>query len=225
MKLIVCEGKHDAEFIKAVIDQHFGCPNCVVSDEGYGRRTRGYKKLQELLLHNFDYTSKTFSVIVYGDNGRQTLINKVIPHLAFDLFRKVTVQILVVVDDDGAQHTQIVESIKCSISRKFGNLARVSVVTTKIEILSRATNDKMIIECFFIPRSLEIQVVEAFIPLIPKKKAQKLHGLSPHEAVNKIAEFLGVKMIELFRKVVEDGLLTDKDWYSNFKRKIESFLF
>jgi hypothetical protein len=111
MKLIACEGICDAKFIKSIID-NFGFSALTVFDREYGIDKRGYKKLQKIFLYSPSHIFQSYNAVIYGDNGKRVFISKIIPHLVYDFIGKSDIDVLIVIDDDGISHGELLNSIK-----------------------------------------------------------------------------------------------------------------
>lgn len=118
--MILCEGKKDVWFFHEIMKDHVDDSSIMCIPN------HNIKKLQKMLGKNcFTYIKNQYPLIIYGDNGRVTVIDKVLNRLIKDLSGKEKDDILitVIIDDDGTDFDTLnmilSDKIKTSISEKW----------------------------------------------------------------------------------------------------------
>ena len=97
LKILLCEGKHDAWFFDEIMKEHIGGRIHTISD---GRMD----KLQNLLGGGcFNYIKTKYDLIIFGESGRPIITDKVLPGVIAATLGKVgdDVYIPFILDDDG----------------------------------------------------------------------------------------------------------------------------
>ena len=115
MKIILCEGKNDAIFFDELVRS--------AGINQYTVQNNDMKKLYEL-FRNFNYIANAYNVIIYGDNGKPTLLAKVTPNVLRDVLGKASLTFVVVVDDGGLDYETEFEHFKNELEKILRNRAR-----------------------------------------------------------------------------------------------------
>jgi len=218
MWIIVVEGLRDVTFISEIIKRNSSERVPAI----YSRTPKeSIRKLIRLLRTSSDYHyyQKQFGFIVYGDNGRPNVINKVLPRLCNDLLGKDPpkhIKLFTILDDDGISHEEIMEAIKEKV-RSIPHSRFVVMGKVDFGILDSADDTYRIdVSVFFIPLSLERQI---------QKKGREITGCKDGD-LGSLAELKKCGTVdELIRKVVDEGWFDNEKWYRelvDFIKKITS---
>lgn len=121
MKVFVLEGSNDVIFIKSILNHYF---NEAVVPTAYDKNLKkGIKELMRKLRDNseYHYLKANFGFIVYGDNGKQNIISKVLPRLCYDLLGKSPpeqAELLAILDEGGNPLKNTLTKIKKEITNR-----------------------------------------------------------------------------------------------------------
>ena len=232
MNVFILEGIIDVVFVKSLLEHHFSVGTVPTAHDK--KFQRGINILRRKLLNpkEYHYIKTNFGIIVYGDNGKQTIIYKVLPRIVQDMMGKIPEELkfLVILDEDGVPLNKTIEKIqKEIISRAIPN--------TKIQPLGDSPNElsivstvdesyKLRIHVYLIPYSLERQIVSKGVDFIriPSRNRGELLNDDPHNALEKIAETMKVSKDELIQRSVTEKWFEAEPWYNNLLAVIERFL-
>lgn len=211
--VILCEGEHDAWFFKEIMGKNFS------NDQIYTILDNRMDKLQKILGENFSYIRTKYSLIIYGDNGRDPLIEKVLPRVMVDTLGKITVNIylLLIVDDDGVGY----DKLKISVSDKLSSISRDRSKFNPLPELNqngerfilRHPRTQGYIEVIFrnVPGSLEGQIVRKAIEIKYPNEIRTLQKYGPDRTFDHLAsKYYGDDKKSLIRESV--NWLENEKW-------------
>ena len=195
--------------------------------DSFSVRSENIKELQ--LKFADDHFMKNNPLIIYGDNGRPTIYNKVLPRAARSwLFKEGYVKrLLMIIDDDGTDRGVLFQTVKnileayCKDPYKFSKIPNFES-NDVIKISSDDIPFPLEIHFLTVPESLEKQMI---------KKYCDINGLSSDtylrydtdKAINMIMNDDESSDIEDFvRKSVP--WFKDDEWFDEIIQKIESLL-
>lgn len=248
MNLFVLEGPIDAIFVKTILCWHFGrtfnkqnIRNVIVDDFNKRiPRKRGVNILKEYLTTNYYYfyiKETLYGLIIYGDNGRKTIIELVLPTLVFDIIQNTPepneLRLFTILDEDGRQLNSTIDEIFSKLDNQLArkgwndkyNIGLIQMDKTIKVTAIRDTRYSIVIKVFQIPSSLEIQLVHRGVQKlrISRKQKQKLLKIDPHEALRQIADLVGINRDKLIEKSVLDQWFIGEEWYKNLLNEISTF--
>jgi len=165
---VLCEGKYDAIFFSEIISARLG----ISTDKIITIPNNVMSQLQKALRKPENKT-----IIVYGDNGRRTLFNKVIPRVIREMFARdfSNVSLQIIVDDDGIGQEKLFDNLKDILQRFFTNVKRfqrkrtprLEINGNKLELYITYSIAKLIfnikLKLLIIPESLEQQILRKAI--------------------------------------------------------------
>jgi hypothetical protein len=167
--------------------------NCV-DNRIYAIPDNKMEKLQRVLGGSFSYMRSQFALVVYGNNGKPTIYEKVLRRVVIDTLGKVkdTVNTLLILDDDGIGHSELEEKVSSnleSLSRdrsKFSNLPIFNKNNELFILTHPKTQGNLKIILRTVPECLELQIAKKAIEMkCPTKK--NLLESGPDKAIDLIA--------------------------------------
>lgn len=215
--MILCEGKNDAWFFDEIMKEHLG-------DRVYTTADREMSKLQRLLGGGcFDFIKTQYALIIFGDNGRRTITEKVLGRVVVDTLGKVEDDIYttIIFDDDGVGY----EKLKKNISDKLKSISKdTSKFTTNLFPTLEENNGSLIlnhpkgrgvfeVQLLTVPGSLEEQVARKCIEVKCPNNSKILENGS-HDALYSLAmKYYDGDKEKLIRET--SALLKDEVWVTD----------
>ncbi|EHR79673.1 hypothetical protein OCC_08999 [Thermococcus litoralis DSM 5473] len=228
MNIFVLEGFNDLVFVKALLEFHFDKERVPTAHDTHFQR--GIASLMKMLRNprEYRYIKTSFGVIVYGDNGKQNVISKVLPRLVRDLLGKIPeeIRLLTILDEDGVPLSQTLRKICKEITNRRIPDARIQNSTSNEILIVSTANDnyKIRIRVYLIPQSLEKQIVSQSVHFTEvHQKYGTLLEDDPHDALENIAGIIGITKDELIGKSVKEEWFREELWYTNLLKEIEDF--
>ena len=217
MNVIILEGRNDLIFIETLFNKIFKIHRFVK----YGhKKSRGYREMMDCILNEnkYNYLKENFGFVIYGDNGKTTVISKIIPRFTYDVIRKIPekLTVLVILDENGTSSHYTIEQICKNIKSKNIPYANISCGRT-IYVSSDIDSSYAIeLKVYFISQSLEKNLVAASLEHIKIKQIlkEKLMYEDPHKALNQIAMILGISKDDLICKSIIEGWFNDTPWFT-----------
>ncbi len=219
MLLILCEGKKDRYFFDEMAKTYELDP--------YSTRSTDINELQRKIAD--DHFMKNNQLIIYGDNGRPTISNKVLPRASRSwLFRDgYAKRLLMIIDDDGTDRGVLFQTVKnileeyCTDPHKFSKLPNFES-NDVIKISSDDITFPLEIHFLTVPESLEKQMIKKYCDI----KELSYDTYLKHDtdkAINIIMDKENISDIEdLVRKSVH--WFEDDEWFKEIIKKIEHLL-
>ena len=226
MNSLICESNYDRIFLSEVIRKYF-IPNY----EPHEVKTTELSGLQEAIR------CKITKIIIYGDNGKLTISDLIIPRLVLEIvgIRPDNFSFIVILDSDGELDTERLKKVKGNIDQFLQAKRRTnynhSVDEQNVCILLSSNNDTRYIvkfRFFLIPVSFERQLITKAVEncrsVISQNRRKHLQDMDPHIALNEIAKALKISKEELIRKSVNENWFGNEDWFKKMISMIsESF--
>ena len=227
MNVIILEGHNDLIFIETLFNKIFKMHRFVKYDHKKGR---GYREMMESILNEnrYHYLKENFGFIIYGDNGKTTVISKIIPRFTYDVIRKIPekLTVLVILDENGTPLHYTIKQICKNIKSK--NIPHANISCGRTIYVSSDIDSSYAIELkvYFISQSLEKNLVAASLEHIKIKQIQKekLMHEDPHKALNQIAMMLGVSKDDLIRKSIIGGWFNDSSWFTELTDNLKEIV-
>ncbi|WP_456396057.1 hypothetical protein [Thermococcus sp.] len=230
MKVFVLEGHNDIIVMDTILRKYFSIEKFPRAHDREFRRSINILRQKLLNQKEYHWIKTNFGFIVYGDNGKQTLISKVLPRLVSDIIGKIAepVELFVILDEDGIPLQRTTEDIYQKLQKRRILYAQISFLSQNEVIIKSSLDSRyqIIIRVHLIPESLEKQLVKCItskINLPPKKRADLLN-MGPHEALNDIAGMLGTSRDTLIRNVVIHYRFCEYEWFHTLLAEIQHFL-
>lgn len=239
MITFVSEGLNDAIFVSAILEHYFDVKieenkNMIVDKPHLLTVKRGVNVLKNYLTtkHYFLNIKKTFcGLMVYGNNGKKTVINHVIPTLVFDIIERLPqpeiLKLFVLLDS----------KIKCNEIQRIQHILKeklrnnlswqsryVITCSGKNEIKIEPTSDprySIIVKVYLIPLSLEDQLVKKAKTIY--KNRVKFCESNVHRMLEKIAEEIDLPKTEFIKKSVYEKWFINEYWYTRLLEEIKRF--
>ncbi|MGP8321525.1 MAG: hypothetical protein ACT6FE_04275 [Methanosarcinaceae archaeon] len=107
LNIILCEGKTDTWFFDEIFKSYTDKPIYAIPDKGMAQ-------LQQLYGGNsFEYIKSKFALVIFGDSGRPTIYEKVLPRIVIDMLGRFNddIDISIIIDDDGTEYEKLEEII------------------------------------------------------------------------------------------------------------------
>ena len=230
MKVFVLEGHNDMIFMETILREYFSFEEFPKTHDREFQRS--INVLRRRLLNQKEYRSikTSFGFIVYGDNGKQTIINKVLPRLVSDIIGKIPdpVELFVVLDKDGTPLKKTVNTIYKNLKEKRISHTDVSILS-KDRIVVKSSIDsryQVIIRVYLIPESLEKQLVKCALSEIKlsSKKKRDLLSMDPHDALREISGMLNMAQDDIIGGIVVRRRFCRYEWFLEFIAEIKQFL-
>lgn len=197
----------------------------------YTTADRKMSKLQMLLGGGcFNHIKTQYALIIFGDNGRRTITEKVLGRVVVDTLGKVEDDIYttVIFDDDGVGYGKL----KKNISDKLKSISKdTSKFTTNLFPTLEENNGSLIlnhpkgrgvfeVQLLTVPRSLEEQVARKCIEIKCPNNSKILENGS-HGALNSLAmEYYDGDKEKLIREM--SALLKDEVWVTDIVDRVTS---
>lgn len=133
---------------------------------------KAMSKLQGLLGSNcFSYTKTRYSLLIFGDTGIPTIIDKVLRRVIVDTLGKVKddIHIILIIDDDGTKHEKLYQNLLDKLQIMVKNASSFNILPNLEEnnnlfILKHPRSRGVIkIKLATVPASLEVQVANKII--------------------------------------------------------------
>ncbi len=245
MNVFILEGVNDAIFISSLLERHFNVSisqdNVIIDLEYKLPLNRGINILKDYLTTNHLYfkIKNTFrGLIIYGDNGKNTVIKYILPTIIFDTLEKLPepteLRILTILDEGGVgtdvQLNKIFQILSNKISKNFDWSRRYTILSLKNKDLLKIfpqsdTRYVITIKLFQIPGSLEYQIVhEAINNLnIRKQQKEKILRRDLHEAIMEITNLFGIDKEAFIKKSIDEQWFKSRIWYNNLLDEIANF--
>ena len=175
----------------------------------------------------YRYLKENFGFIVYGNNGKATVISKILPRFAYDVIRKVPekLALFIILDEDGTPLSQTLTQICKSIKAK--KIPHVNVVCRDTIYLFSEVDNRYSIELkiFLIPISLEKNLVNTAIEhvKITQKQKEKVLREDPHEALQQLSQLFEISKNDLIRKSVEKDWFNKSPWFIKLISELKDF--
>lgn len=232
MNVLILEGIIDVVFVRSLLEHHFSVDTVPTAHDK--KFQRGINILRRMLLNpkEYHYIKTNFGIIVYGDNGKQTIIYKVLPRIVQDMMGKIPEELkfLVILDEDGVPLNETIEKIQKEItSRALPNTKILPSRDLPNEFSIVSTVDesyKLRIHVHLIPHSLERQIVSKGINFIriSSRSRDKLLDDDPHSALEKIAKEMKVSKDKLIKISITEKWFEAEPWYNDLLDVIREFL-
>jgi len=222
--MIICEGKNDAWFFDEIMKEH-------LNDRVYTTTDREVNKLQRLLGGGcFDFIKTQYALIIFGDNGRRTITEKVLGRVVVDTLGRVgdDIYTTVIFDDDGVGY----EKLKKNISDKLKSISKdTSKFTNNLFPTLEEDDDSLIlnhpngrgvfeVQLLTVPESLEEQVARKCIE-VKCPNNSKILKKGSHYALDSLAmEYYDGDNERLIRET--STLLKDEVWVTNVVDRVTS---
>ncbi|GEM_PF-2207622 len=232
MNVFILEGKNDAIFLMQLLNKHFKFEDSpVFIDKGNYRK--GINNLRCILLNKskYNFYKTNYGFIIYGDNGKQNVVQKVLPRLVQDTFGKISEELkfLIILDQNGESKKDIMTKIRNNVIKKLVNIPYANLEESEDNILyiysEKDPQYRIIVQLLFlVPMSLEAQLRKKCLEKLKKEVSRcqkdKLLQKEPHEALDELAQLMGINMDELIRKSVIEGWFNNETWYITLLEKI-----
>lgn len=230
VKVFVLEGHNDIIVMDTILREYFSFEKFPQAHDREFKRSINILRQKLLNQREYHWIKTNFGFIVYGDNGKQTLINKVLPRLVSDIIGKIAepVKLFVILDEDGTPLQKTTEDIRQKLQKRRIPYAQVSLLSQNEVVIKSSIDSRyqIAIRVHLIPESLEKQLVKCItskINLLPKKKSDLLN-MDPHEALKDIAGMLGTSRDDLIRDVVMHYKFCEYEWFLTLITEIQRFL-
>ncbi len=218
MEVIVCEGRHDAIFLRKLTDSigilSLPVNNCM-------------KKLQRILLSSgYNYIKNKYGIIIYGDNGKSDVINKVLPRLVRDCFTKIkNLKILTILDQNGENEEKLVERVFNTLNDglQARGVTNYNFQVNKATSIVSSTFDRgydIVVELFIIPKSLEKQLIEKCLQVYNSKlsSSSKKKIQQNMDSLKQLANILGKDEEEIIDESIKFKWFDDEKWFINLMK-------
>ncbi|NIA10738.1 MAG: hypothetical protein GWP10_13675 [Nitrospiraceae bacterium] len=185
-------------------------------------------KLQRLLEKScFNFIKTKYTLIIFGDNGKPIIIEKVLGRVVVDTLGKVgdDIHITVILDDDGVGYAGLKKGVSDklkSISKdksKFTNCFPVFEESKDSFTLNHPRGRGVIeVQLSTVPESLEMQVAKKCIEVRCPTNS-KIVEKGPHYALNFLAmEYYDYDKEKLIRET--SSLLKDEVWVKDVEDRV-----
>ena len=188
LNIILCEGKTDTWFFDEIFKNH-------IDEQIYAIPDKGMAQLQKLYDGNcFEYIRSQFALIIFGDSGRPTIYDKVLPRVAVDMLGRFSddIYISIILDDDGTEYENLEKKVLDSVKLVSKNRLKFTHSPIFEEndglFILRSSKSKgtFTVNLLTVPISLEEQIANKFIG-INYRHDHKILENGPHSAIDFIA--------------------------------------
>jgi hypothetical protein len=216
---LLSEGKFDKIFLPVFLE-HLQCEYCPLTTNDTG----------SLLKTDRDYYRR-YQYIIFADNGRSDLYSKIIRRFVLSFFKKEAIQpirVILFLDDDYSSHEVLNQTLLSHI-RNFSYLIPHmeyelkpfdDLISLKI---SRDTLPKITIKVFYVPHSLERQIVQqGLIFLHNQKKSEIISAKDPHSGLASLSIALSCSIEETITRSVRENWLVDSQWCKDLQQLLKN---
>jgi hypothetical protein len=247
MIIYIGEGKNDAIFISSVLEKHFDIKKedlenyqFIVIDEYKKLQNRrhvkismnnGINKVVSYLKYQFCFIRDTYNLLVYGDNGRETIIKWILPkmlEILGDTPPEEKIKILCILDEDGTNLNITIQEIINKLKNRANSRSDEFIINNNEDYVTLQTKDdyrySIEIHVFQIPDSLEVRIVRKGIDVFNIRGKQRIDLLNndPHDSLNEIAKMSNISKEQLIERSVFEEWFRNDSWYQNLINKISS---
>ena len=133
---------------------------------------KAMSKLQELLGSKcFSYTKKQYSLLIFGDTGKPTIIDKVLHRAVVDTLATVIddIHIILIIDDDGTSYEDLYKNLLIKLQFLIKDASSFNLLpkleeSNSLFILKHPRSRGIIkIKLATVPASLEVQIANKII--------------------------------------------------------------
>ncbi len=230
MKVFVLEGHNDIIFMETILREYFSLEEFPKTHDREFQRSINILRRRLLNQKEYHWIKTNFGFMVYGDNGRRTIINKVLPRLVSDIIGKIAdpVELFVVLDEDEKPLQKTIKVIYQKLQEKQIPYTDVSLLPEDKIVVKSSIDSRyqMVIKIYLIPESLEKQLVKCALSEIklPSRKKTDLLSMDPHDALREIADILDMPRDDIIRDIVVRHGFCEYEWFLEFITEINQFL-
>lgn len=181
----------------------------------------GMSKLQELLGSScFNYINTQYSLLIYGDNGKPIIIEKVLQRVVVDTLGKVKddINIVLILDDDGINYNDLYKTIfdkLQSIVRdksKFNPLPYFEENNNLLILKHPKGRGCITIKLTTVPTSLEDQIANKIVEVKCPHNSKILQN-----GAEKALKYLGKEYYESYEEMIRQSSTWFKgeNWVDN----------
>jgi hypothetical protein len=213
------EGKFDQIFLPEILNQ---------LNQDYCSLTNNDTK--SLLNTDRNYYQE-HQFILFSDNGRSDIYTKIMRRFCVSFLKKESahpVHVILFLDDDYSTHDELNRTLLDHI-REFSYLippiepklnTSENVITLK---LPSDTFPRITIKVFYIPHSLERQIVLGGLPHLGNQKlTEVITEKGPHQGLRELSLDLSCSVEETIKKSVQDDWLIDHQWYQDLLQLLKN---
>ncbi len=216
---VLSEGKFDKIFLNTIMEI-IGVTFCSIYDD----TTKTLQKTSRDYYQNYQF-------ILFADNGRLNLYSKVLPRFVKTFFDKTfiqPIQVIFVVDNDDADESElntVLHNHLSSLNSLIPGLT-TEVHTNENVVKIRLINEsyaRIIIKAFYIPHSLEHQIVWAGLKTHHNNKLIKeVFEKDPHTGLDLFSLALSCSVEETIKKSILNNWLIDHSWYQDLLKLLKN---
>lgn len=243
IRIYMGEGPIDAYFISSILD-YFNEINydeiknhykfMIIDDnKKLLNNKRGINTIHDYLTKEYIYykIKNTYKLLVYGDNGKDTIIDNVLPtffKIIGNTPEPINMKILSILDEDGVSSEIVLNKIHEKLNARGLNIEEeFNIQSHNGYILIQIKEDirhSVEIFVFQIPDSLEKQLVRKSIDKfnISKNEANKLLSKDPHDSLKIIRERKNLEVEEFVKKVISENWFEGEEWYKDLINFIQT---
>jgi hypothetical protein len=242
MIIYIGEGENDAIFISSVLEKHFdikkeNLENCqfIVIDDNKKiiKKKMGINVIHDYLTkeYGFNFIKSTYNLLIYGDNGRPTVIDKILPKM-LDIIgntpEPTNIKILCILDEGGINLNITIQEIINKLKDRANNRSDEFIIINNKDNITLQTKDdcrySIDIHVFQIPDSLEVKIVRKGVDVfnVRGKQRKRLLNNDPHDSLNEIAKNNNLTKEQLIEKSVFEDWFINDSWYQDLINKILS---
>lgn len=240
MDVYIVEGKYDVYFLVSILKRHFDISvedlldyKLVLADKSSNKEFN--RKINAVINYlttdsYYHFIKATFGFIVYGDNGRETVIELVLPSIIFEVIEAIPVPeevtIVTILDSDGVTLQKTIEMIRRRLENEIKRNHwdyQISKLEEGIKISSvEDYRYSILVQIIQIPESLEKQLINKSLDKLGLSEKQKnnIPGRDVHDALKYVSTIAGISVEDLVKKSVFEKWFDGEIWYNGLVQKI-----
>lgn len=214
---LLSEGKYDKIFLPAVLKK-LNLTFCPLTTND----TTSLLRTEPNYYQDHQY-------IVFADNGRSDIYTKIIRRFTLSFFNKESIQpirVLLFLDDDYSSNAELTQTLHGHIA-SFASLIpqmESKCLPTQNCITLQLPSDLMpriSIQIFYVPHSLEWQIVQAGLPFVENQRfCDQIKTMGPHKGLELLSLTISSSVEETIISSVNNDWFAQSEWYNNLQQTL-----
>jgi hypothetical protein len=186
-------------------------------------------------LQTHPYYRDYYECVIYGEGGKRNLFTRVLLRFIQEVFGKQDNSHLffIVIDADGAEISILFDNY-CDSIRSLISSRKISRYS--FELLRKHScfdfyspkDDRYhcLVKTIHIPISLESEILKKGLEKIRNNRSritQELQAMPIHDAIQRLAQIMGISKEELICRSIDDDWFKDETWFIHMCKELEDF--
>jgi len=214
---LLSEGKYDKIFLPTVLKK-LNLTYCPLKNND----TKSLLQTDRSYYQDYQY-------IVFADNGRSDIYTKIIRRFTLSFFKKEPIQpihILLFLDDDYSSHAELTQTLHDHITSFTSLIPQMESVCLPSQnliklLLPSDLKPRISIQIFYVPHSLEWQIVQAGLQLVESQKIRdQIKTPGPHKGLELLSLNNSASIEQTIITSVMGGWFEESDWYNSLQQTL-----